>query len=262
MHHDMMTAPLGVPGLGQLVGTSQLSPSPGDEPPQLGTFTLRYPAISPDRIVQVLAVADGIARPVGGVALGFESLTLGGFYLCHSRETTLPVMAGVELKAGAYLDFVSPKEMHEELTRLQGFVQDLLRQEAGETVVVLADPFLTNATGKGQGTVYRIPAGYEGYVTRLVVTWPTATAKTGTACTLLVCSDSVSASSTRAINNTVPSVFDASRSHAPLFHGGQAIVVSLKTGPHTQTIFCSAQIILVRRQDAGVDVMETGGDGT
>lgn len=166
----------------------------------------------------------------------------------------------MELKAGAYLDFVSPNELRDELTRMTGVVQDLIRQEAGETVFVSAPPFATNATGKGSGTVYRIPAGYEGYLTRLVVTWPTA--KTGTACTLLVCADSVSAASTRAINDTAPSVLTDSRSHAALFRGGQAVIVSLATGPHTTTIFCSAQVVLVKLKTAGADVMDTGGDGT
>lgn len=171
-------------------------------------------------------------------------------------------MAGVELKAGAYLDFVSPKEMHDELTRMTGVIQDLLRQEAGETIVFAATPFTTSATGKGHGTAYRVPAGYECYLTRLAVTWPTATAKTGTKCTLLVCADTVSAGTTRLVNDTVPSVFDASRSHAPLFRGGQQIIVSLTTGPHAQTIFVNGQAVLVRLSTAGTDIMATGGDGT
>lgn len=169
-------------------------------------------------------------------------------------------MAGFELKAGAHLTILSSEEMHKEVDRLGDLFSEILRQEEGETVVRSAPPFKTTSSGKGTGDVFRVPVGYDAFMTRLVVTWPTAVAKTGgTACTLLVCADSVSAASTRAVNNTVPSVFDASRSHAPLFRGGQRIVVSLVTGPHTKTVFCSVQVVLVKRRTAAVDVeaMET-----
>lgn len=166
-------------------------------------------------------------------------------------------MAEVELRAGAHLEFVTPKELEAENTRLLDSVAQMLREEAGETIVQSAPPFKTNSSGLGSGTVYNVPRGFDGFMTRLVVTWPTAVAKTGgTKCTLLVCADTVSASATRAINTAAPAVFTASQSHAPLFRGGQQIVVSLTTGPHTKTVFCTVQVILVRRRPVWSDTLE------
>lgn len=259
----MLPAPFGVPGRRQILGAPEFPAPASDEATEPGTFPLRGTAIGPDGIVQILAVADRVGGPVGGVPLLLQVLAFGGPYLGHSPQGTLRAVAGVELKAGAYVDFISPNEMREELGRLAGLVQDMLRQEAGETVTFSAVPFLTSSAGKGSGTVYRIPAGFEGYLTRLIVTWPTASAKTGgTKCTLLICADAISASTTRAINTLAPSAFTASRSHAPLFRGGQQIIVSLTTGPHTKTIFCSGQVVLVKLKTTHSDTLESGGNGT
>jgi hypothetical protein len=165
-------------------------------------------------------------------------------------------MADVVLKANAEVDLLSGKELQGQVDRMCGYFEQILAGEDEDTVVDQAVPFKTTSAGKGSVTAYRVPAGYDAFLTRLVVDWPTASAKTGgTACTVRICADTVTASSTRSINNTIPSVFDASRSHAPLFRGGQSIVVGVTGGPHTTTIFCSVQVILVKRRPLKADVV-------
>lgn len=169
-------------------------------------------------------------------------------------------MAEVELRAGAHLEFVTPKELAAENDRLADRFAEIVREEAGDTIVRSAPPFKTNASGTGSGVVYQVPSGFTAFVTRVIVTWPTASAKTGgTAATVLVCADAVSASTTRSINNTIPSVFEASQSHAPVFRGGQSVVVSVTAGPHTKTIFCTVQAVLVKRRPIKSDVLEPEG---
>lgn len=169
-------------------------------------------------------------------------------------------MADFELRAGAHLTLLTSKEFASEMDRVTLAVADVLRQEAGETVIDQGLPFKTNSAGNGSGAVFRVPAGYDCYATRVVVDWPTASAKTGgTACTVRICADTVTAATTRAINNTIPSVYEASRSHAPLFRGGQLIVVGVSGGPHTQTLFCSVQVILAKRRPLVTDTLEPEG---
>lgn len=167
-----------------------------------------------------------------------------------------------ELRAGAHLTLISSKEFADEMEKVTLKVADLLRQESGETIVDQAPPFKTNSSGNGSGLVYRIPVGYDGYLVRLVVDWPGASAKTGgTACTVRVSSDPTAAS-TRSVNNTVPSVLSTSRSHAALFRGGQSVFVTVTGGPPTQTLFCSVQVVLVRRKPLATDTLEAEGFGS
>lgn len=165
-------------------------------------------------------------------------------------------MAGFELKAGAHLTLLSSEEMHKEVDRLADLFDELLRGQEGETIVRSAAPFKTTSAGKGTGKAFRVPAGYNALLTRLVLTWPGASAKTGgTKCTVIVAATTATAaSSARAINTSLPSVYEASKSHAPLFRGGQQIAVGVTTGPATQTIFPTVQVILLKRRTVQADI--------
>ena len=168
-------------------------------------------------------------------------------------------MAKFALKAGAEVDFLTDNELAARVDDLKDFFQELARGQEGETVVHSANSFVTDRSGNtatlpdGGGVVYRVPVGFDAFLTRLSVDFEGSNAASPTACDLRVVADQNTPAALRAIFNLVPAVFDASRSHAPLFRGGQRVVVCLTGGPHSASIYCTAQVVLTRRKAIDVD---------
>jgi hypothetical protein len=156
-------------------------------------------------------------------------------------------MAKVKLSAGAEVDLLSPKEHEAHLAKLEQF----LSERDGTTLVHAGSTFSTDASGntaalaEGGGAVYRVPDGFHAYLLRLSIDFEGSNPSSPTTCGVKVCADYVTPSALRAANNTVPSVFSASRSHAPMFRQGQRVIVALQGGPATTMIYCTVQVLLV-----------------
>lgn len=156
-------------------------------------------------------------------------------------------MAKVKLSAGAEVDLLSPKEHEAHLAELEKFLSD----RDGTTDVQAAAPFETDSSGNtavlpnGGGVVYRVPAGYRAFLTRLTVDFEGSTAKTPTSCDVRACADAVTPAALRVLNDAVPWVYEASRSHAPIFRQGQQVIVALQAGPTSTSIYCTVQVLLV-----------------
>ena len=171
-------------------------------------------------------------------------------------------MAHVTMKAGATFDVLTPEEHRQRLERVMSDFQDWQRQSEGETITRSAGPFLTDATGgtstlaRGGGAVYRVPTGYDGILTRLSVDYEGSNASSTVSCDLRVVADFNSPAALRAIYNAVPAVYEASKSHAALFRGGQEIVVSLTGGPHSTAMYVTVQVLLVKRTHLSADVLD------
>lgn len=165
------------------------------------------------------------------------------------------------MKAGAEIDFLSPEELHGELDKFKKDFIEHLRADLGLTVTRSGPTFATDAAGdttslpSGGGVVYTVPIGYDAFMTRLSVDYETSDAATPATCDVRVCADQVTPAALRAINNQVPTVYEASKSHAPLFRGGQNIVVAVESGPVSTTFYCTVQVILVPRRHVAADVM-------
>lgn len=147
--------------------------------------------------------------------------------------------------------------MREQLGEVMAYAQAMLRAQEGETLVILAPPFKTTTAGKGSGTVWNVPTGFTAFLLRASVDYNGSSAKTGGhKCDVRICADSIAASNLRAVASVLPNVYEAGRSHAPLFRGGQGVVVQVQTtGPHTTTIFVTLQVLIVKRQTAHLDVV-------
>jgi len=169
-------------------------------------------------------------------------------------------MAKTQFKLGAEIDFLTNDELGNRLDHLQNFFQDLVRGQEGETDVRSAAPFMTDSTGgtstlaAGGGVVYRVPVGWDGLLTRLSVDYEGSNAASPALCDLRVVADQNTPAALRAVFTSVPAVYEEGKSSAPLFRGGQAIVVCLKGGPDSTAIYCTAQVILTPRKALTVDV--------
>lgn len=167
-----------------------------------------------------------------------------------------------KFQAGAEIDFVSPEEQAAQLVKLQHFFRDMMRGQEGETISRSAAPFLTDGSGNtsglpdGGGGVYRVPVGYDAFLTRLSVDYEGSSAKSPTSCDVRIVADQNTPAALRAVNNTIPTVYEASKSHAPLFRGGQIVVVSITGGPATTEIYCTVQVILTQRRAIHADALQ------
>lgn len=170
-------------------------------------------------------------------------------------------MAHVKLSAGADITLLSEEEMSGHVERLSHVFEKMTRGQEDETITRSAAPFKTNTTGStaklagGGGLVYTVPVGFDAFVTRLSVDYEGSTAKTQVSCDLRGVADQNTPAALRILNNLVPSIYEASKSHAPLFRGGQNLIVCLQTGPHTTTIYCTVQVILTRRKAIHTDTL-------
>lgn len=170
-------------------------------------------------------------------------------------------MAKASLRAGAEIDFLSSDEHVAHLERVKNDLIDHMRQVEGETISRASDGFTTDAAGgtsgfpDGAAGVYRVPVGYDAFLLRLTVDYEGSTAATPVTCDLRVVADSNTPSGLRSLANQVPNVFSASKSHAPLFRGGQSIRVAITGGPATTKFYAVAQVLLTKRKHLSSDVL-------
>ncbi len=168
-------------------------------------------------------------------------------------------MAKSLFKVGAEIDFLTSDELSDRLDRAEQYFRDILQAQEGETIVRSAGSFKTDATGGtstlgyGGADVYRVPEGFDAFLLRLSVDYEGSNAASPVSCDIRICADQNTPAALRAIYNVVPAVFDASRSHAPLFRGGQRVVVSITGGPATTTFYPTVQVLLTRRKALSSD---------
>ncbi len=165
-------------------------------------------------------------------------------------------MAGsVVLKAGAEIGFLTPDDLDEQNAKMQDFFKELTRGQEGETISRSAGSFLTDSSGNtaylpngGGGVAYRVPVGFDAFLTRISIDYEGSNATTPQSCDVRVVADQNTPAALRLLNNQVPSIWDGSKSHAPLFRGGQAVIVCLTGGPVSTAIYCTVQVVLVPRR--------------
>ena len=173
-------------------------------------------------------------------------------------------MAKSQLKVGAEIEFITPDEQARQLKDMQSFFTKLMKGQEAETISRSSGPFTTDATGGtstlagGGGKVFRVPVGYDAYLTRLSVDFEGSTAASPTTCDLRVVADQNTPAGLRSLANQVPNVFTNSKSHAPIFRGGQEVVVCLTGGPATTMIYCTVQVILTPRKHIAADILDPG----
>ena len=154
-------------------------------------------------------------------------------------------MAKTEIRNGAQIDTLNAEEAKVLLRgHLQG-VTGWFEEREGTVRVVTAEPITTDNTGKGSGNVYHVAQGFRCYLLRLAVDFFGSSAASPVTCDVRISADEVNPASTVSINNSLPSVFTESKSHAPLFQPGQRIVVSTISGPTSTQLFCRLQVLLV-----------------
>jgi len=170
-------------------------------------------------------------------------------------------MAKFTLKAGGEVDFLTDEELGARLDGLRDYFAELVAGQEGETITRSADPFKTDGSGNtayladGGGRVYRVPVGFDAFMVRLSVDFEGSNAASPVSCDLRVVADQNTPAGLRSIANLVPNVFGESRSHAPLFRGGQAVVVCITGGPTSTSIYCTAQVLLTRRKALSSDTL-------
>jgi hypothetical protein len=170
-------------------------------------------------------------------------------------------MAKVLLKAGAEVDFLSEEEYIKQCKENRDFFEKMQKGAIGETITRSAGGYTTDASGGtsagpyGGFGVYRVPVGFDAFLTRLSVDYEGSSAKSPTSCDVRIVADQNTPAALRAVNNTLPTVYEASKSHAPLFRGGQLVVVSITGGPATTTIYVSLQVILTPRKHISADIL-------
>jgi hypothetical protein len=166
------------------------------------------------------------------------------------------------LRAGAEIDFLSGDDLERQMAGMRDFFEALVRGEEGETISRAAGSFQTDASGGtsslgyGGADVYRVPTGFNAYLTRLSVDYEGSNAASPQSCDVRICADQVTPSALRAINNSVPTVFSAGRSHAPLFRAGQRVILAMSGGPHSTYISVTVQVILTKIPGTHADATE------
>ena len=163
-------------------------------------------------------------------------------------------MAKYVLKAGAEIDFLTSKELDAAVGHHLGQFGKNLREEAGETITRSGDSFVTNSAGstsslpRGGASVYSVPAGFDAIVTRLSVDYEGSNAASLVSCDLRIVADQNTPSALRSIAAAVPNVFAEGKSHAPIFRGGQHVVVCITGGPASTTFYATVQVLLIKRR--------------
>lgn len=173
-------------------------------------------------------------------------------------------MATVKLAAGAEFDIMSSEEHKKHLQRVKEDFLDHMRQVEGETLIRAGKPFTTNSSGTTAGPenggygIYRVPVGYDAFLTRLSVDYEGSNAGSPTTCDLRISADNTTPSALRSLASVVPNVFAESKSHAPMFRGGQLVVVSIIGGPASTQFYCTVQVLLTQRRHLRADVLQEG----
>lgn len=165
------------------------------------------------------------------------------------------------MAVGAEFDFLTADELDSKMKAMSSRFDKSLRDQAGETISRSSGSFVTDATGgtstlaRGGASVYSVPAGYDAYVTRLSVDYEGSNAASLVSCDLRIVADQNTPSALRSIASAVPNVFAEGKSHAPLFRGGQHVVICITGGPATTTFYCTAQVLLVKRHHIDADIL-------
>ena len=168
----------------------------------------------------------------------------------------------MKLSVGAELDLLSPKEHREALEKVVNDFEAWQRQSEGETIVRSSGSFALNSSGNTVGPenggygIYRVPAGYDAILTRCSVDYEGSSAASPVSCDLRICADTNTPAALRSIINQIPNVFADGKSHAPLFRGGQHVVVSITGGPASVNVYCTVQVLLTKRKHIFSDVLE------
>ena len=171
-------------------------------------------------------------------------------------------MAKYALRAGAEIDLLTADELDTTLKKHLANFQADEREQVGETLVKSGTTFVTDASGntsslaRGGGSCYSVPVGYDAFLTRFMVDYEGSNASATVSCDIRVVADQNTPSALRAIYNAVPSVYEASKSHAPLFRGGQHVVICITGGPHTTTMYATVQVLLVKRRPLHYDILD------
>lgn len=151
------------------------------------------------------------------------------------------------LKAGGEVDLLTDDELGR---RLDGFHAKLTRyldEREGSTLRQVALPILLDGSGDGSGTVFTVPVGFTAWMHRLTVDYPGSNAAAPKSCDVRIFGSGAAPSSLRDLYGSLPAVFTASNERvAPMFRGGDLIVVQVTGGPASTSIYCSVQVHLVR----------------
>jgi hypothetical protein len=174
-------------------------------------------------------------------------------------------MANVQLRAGANIDILSPKEHKEQLQKVVADFEAHMQQVEGETIIHSSSFPVDGSGGTSTGPyngygVYRVPVGFDAFLTRIAFDFEGSSAKSTVSVDVRVCADQNTPSALRAIYNVVPAVFEASKSHAPYFGGGSVIVVSMQGMTASTTMYVNTQLILTRRLALDHDVLHSDGE--
>ena len=170
-------------------------------------------------------------------------------------------MPRVKMAMGAEFDFLNKDELdkanHESFKKYA----NLLREEAGQTVTRSGDTFVTNSAGstsglpRGGGVVYLVPVGYDAILTRCSVDYEGSNASATVSCDVRIVADQNTPAGLRSIASAVPNVFAEGKSHAPIFRGGQAVVVCITGGPASTTFYPTVQVLLIKRRHTNHDTL-------
>jgi hypothetical protein len=154
--------------------------------------------------------------------------------------------------------------MKEQVDHLGLLFREIMRGAEGETIRRSSAPFLTDASGntaylpRGGGGVYKVPVGFDAFLTRISIDYQGSNATTPAPCDLRIVADQNSPASLVAIFTQVPAVYSVGKSDAPLFRGGQEVVVCLTGGPVTTQIYCTVQVVLTPRKQNAPDALTDG----
>lgn len=173
------------------------------------------------------------------------------------------LVARFELKAGAQVDLLTDEELGRQLDRWQRGLEQYLHERQGTIRVFTGAQVPTDSNGNaitgpdgGGYGVYRVPEGFVAYLVRLVATSPTIEAQVTNPSingVLYFYADQATPSSFRGWDpsGSFPVQYESSRSHAPMFRGGQKLVVtirglSISSSAIEENVAVSVQVILVR----------------
>lgn len=180
-------------------------------------------------------------------------------------------MAKVLLRAGAEVDFLTDEEMKKHTEHLANRFEAIVRGEEEETFTRACEPIAVTNSGGGapfqdnNGVLYRVPVGYDAYLTRLAVALTTRYFSTPPGTVLAftsVYADEINPANMRIPIKTasMPVLYEASRSHAPLFRGGQRIILRVQrivvAATLPQMIFPNIQVLLTKRKAIRHDTLD------
>ena len=171
-------------------------------------------------------------------------------------------MAKYALRAGAEIDLLTADELDTKLAKRMGEFATNLRDQEGATVIRTAAPFTLNGSGNTVGSnfpdncadIYRVPVGYDAFLTRLSVDYEGSSAASTVSCDVRVVADANTPAALRTLYDAIPSVYEASKSHAAVFRGGQRVGVSITGATANLQVYVTVQVLLVKRSALQYDI--------